>query len=84
MTFGEFLGWLGCLFVMKVPLVHKSRDLFSTKPRKQCWNPSCLDDIMSGMRFDRFNECLKLHHEEEAPDHRDKLFWIEEMTKCFN
>ena len=39
---------------------------------------------MSGKTFDRIKECLKLDHEEEAPEHRDRLFWISTMTKGFN
>ena len=77
------MAWL-FFFVMKVPLVYKPRDFSSTKIRNKCWNPSCLDNIVSGMRFDRVNECNKLYHEEEAPNHRDILFWIGNVTKCFN
>ena len=39
---------------------------------------------MSGKGFNRINECLKLDHEEEAPEHGDMLFWIRKMKKGFN
>ena len=38
---------------------------------------------MSRKRFNRI-ECLKLDHEEEVPENRDRLFWTKKMRKCFN
>ena len=84
MSFGEFLGWLGCCFIGKVHPGHFSSDLFSTKPRNKFWNLPCLGDAMSDKRFERINACLKLDDEEKAPEHKDRLFWIIKLSKCFN
>ena len=60
------------------------RDFFSLKPRDKFWNPSHFGDAMSGKRFERINEYLKLDDEEEAPECRDRLVWIRNMKKGFN
>ena len=39
---------------------------------------------MSGKRFDRINECIKLDHEEESPENIYTFFWIRKMKKGFN
>ena len=41
-------------------------------------------NAMSGKRFDRIDECLKLYYEEDASEQSDRLFWIRKTTKGFN
>ena len=84
MPFGEFLGWLGCWFIVQVYPGHHHKDFFSMKPRDKFWTHSCLSDAMSGKIFERTNSCLKLDDEQEAPDHKDRFFWMIKSSKGFD
>ena len=74
MPCGEFLGWLGCWFVVKPYPGYHPKGFFSAKYREHFWNPPHLSDAMSGKRFERINAFLKLDDEEEVLEHKDRFF----------
>jgi len=83
LTLGEFYCWLGVWFIISLNPGYIPRDFFSHKERNIYWNPPFLGSIMSGKRFTKIGECLRLNNS-TPPSYKDRFFWVRELIDGFN
>lgn len=73
LTLGEFFVWLGVWFLISLNPGYSPKDFFSTKQRDMYWNPSFLGSAMSGKRFQRLGEAIRLNND-PPPHYKDRFF----------
>ena len=81
---GEFDCWLGLWFLMQLHPGYQTKDFFSVKERNMIWNPPFLGGVMSGKRFSRILESIRLRKKHDNPQRRDRFFWVRRLIEGFN
>ena len=62
---------------------YSPKDFFPTRERNIYWNPPFLGAVISGKRFSKIGEGIRLNND-VPPTYKDRFFWVRNMIDGFN
>eukprot|EP00043_Microstomoeca_roanoka_P015419 m.154492 g.154492 ORF g.154492 m.154492 type:complete len:447 (-) comp16257_c0_seq9:1945-3285(-) len=85
LTFGEFLRWLGLMFVVSGHSKYNRQDFWSTKAQDAVFHPPNFSHLMSLNRFTDIIQALTLDFAENSPiEYVDPMWEVRKLYDEFN